>query len=95
MGDATSDLLGFLVMFGIIFFSHAIMGLVAFGAATDSFHTFGSSLETCSQMLLGDFDFDKAYEANPTVSVIAMLLTLYCVPIWMVFQWWFSMVMFY
>ena len=69
-GDAASDLLGFLVMFAIVFLAHAIMGMVAFGASTDSFHTFGSSLETCSQMLLGDFDFDKAYEANPAVAPI-------------------------
>jgi hypothetical protein len=64
LSDAKSDLLRFLVMFGLIFFSFIFMGTIAFGGQLSGFNTLINSFSTCFQMLAGDFDHDALMKTN-------------------------------
>lgn len=68
LGMAIKDLMGFLVIFNIIFLSYSYMGSLAFGFALEEFSTLQSSYATCFQMLAGDFDYEQLHQANPRVA---------------------------
>jgi hypothetical protein len=64
LSDAKADLLRFLVMFGLIFFSFMLMATIAFGGQLNGFNTLMHSFSTCFQMLAGDFDHDALMNTN-------------------------------
>ncbi|XP_039950258.1 polycystic kidney disease 2-like 2 protein [Bactrocera tryoni] len=67
------DLLGFSVMFGIVFLAYAQMGLLLFGNVHYDFRNFKESLLTMIRMILGDFDYEGIEEANRVLGPIYFL----------------------
>ncbi|KAJ0404487.1 hypothetical protein P43SY_008807 [Pythium insidiosum] len=65
---AAKDLLAFVVIFFIIFIAFAIMGFLTFGSKVRQYHSLSVSLTSCFQMLLGAFDYNVIYEANPAMA---------------------------
>ncbi|GLD93807.1 hypothetical protein PINS_up002412 [Pythium insidiosum] len=65
---AAKDLLAFVVIFFIIFIAFAIMGFLTFGSKVREYHSLSVSLTSCFQMLLGAFDYNVIYEANPAMA---------------------------
>lgn len=57
LSQCANDLLGYTVMFFIVFFSYAQLGYLVFGSSTFGFHTFEDSVFTLFRIVLGDFDF--------------------------------------
>ncbi|XP_006899562.1 PREDICTED: polycystic kidney disease 2-like 2 protein [Elephantulus edwardii] len=58
------DILGFAIMFFIIFFAYAQLGFLGFGSQVDDFSTLQNSIFTQFRILLGDFHFAGIQEAN-------------------------------
>ncbi|XP_004523517.1 polycystic kidney disease 2-like 2 protein [Ceratitis capitata] len=67
------DLLGFSVMFGIVFLAYAQLGLLLFGNVHQDFRNFKESLLTMIRMILGDFDYDGIEAANRVLGPIYFL----------------------
>ncbi|XP_067619298.1 polycystin-2-like protein 2 [Eurosta solidaginis] len=67
------DLLGFGVMFGIVFLAYAQLGLLLFGNVHYDFRNFHESLITMIRMILGDFDYDSIEAANRVLGPIYFL----------------------
>jgi hypothetical protein len=57
LSQCAHDILGYTVMFFIVFFSYAQLGYLVFGSNTFGFHTFEDSVFTLFRIILGDFDF--------------------------------------
>ncbi|POM58504.1 Ryanodine-inositol 1,4,5-triphosphate receptor Ca2 channel (RIR-CaC) family protein [Phytophthora palmivora] len=68
LGMAMSDLMGFLVIFNLIFLGYSAMGSYAFGFALDEYSTISKSYGTCFQMLAGEMDYARLRQANPRVA---------------------------
>ncbi|TDH68107.1 hypothetical protein CCR75_004201 [Bremia lactucae] len=79
---AAKDLLAFVVIFFTIFFGFAVMGYLTFGTTVQNYHSLSVSLTSCFQMLLGAFDYEEIYVANPTMAGIfffSFMITIYLV----------------
>lgn len=70
LGMAIKDLMGFLVIFNLIFLSYSYMGRLAFGFALEEFSTLQSSYATCFRMLAGDFDYQQLGKVNPRIAPV-------------------------
>ncbi|EEY57709.1 ryanodine-inositol 1,4,5-triphosphate receptor Ca2 channel (RIR-CaC) family protein [Phytophthora infestans T30-4] len=68
LGMAMSDLMGFLVIFNLIFLGYSAMGSYAFGFALEEYSTISKSYGTCFQMLAGEMDYGRLQQANPRVA---------------------------
>ncbi|KAF7252827.1 Polycystin-2 [Varanus komodoensis] len=64
MSRCAKDVLGFAIMFFIIFLAYAQLAYLVFGTQVDDFSTFQASVFTQFRILLGDFDFTEIEEAN-------------------------------
>lgn len=64
MSRCAKDVLGFAIMFFIIFLAYAQLAYLVFGTQIDEFSTFQNSIFTQFRILLGDFDFTEVEEAN-------------------------------
>ncbi|XP_062378932.1 polycystin-2 isoform X1 [Sardina pilchardus] len=64
MSRCAKDLIGFAIMFFIIFLAYAQLGYLVFGTQVDDFSTFQACIFTQFRILLGDFDFSEIEEAN-------------------------------
>uniref|UniRef100_A0ABM5GK99 Polycystin-2 n=1 Tax=Pogona vitticeps TaxID=103695 RepID=A0ABM5GK99_9SAUR len=64
MSRCAKDVLGFAIMFFVIFLAYAQLAYLVFGTQVDDFSTFQESIFTQFRILLGDFDFTKIEEAN-------------------------------
>jgi len=58
------DLMGFSIMFLIVFFAYAQLGYLIFGTQIHDFKSFGDSIFTLFRIILGDFDFHELEQAN-------------------------------
>ncbi|XP_043837901.1 polycystic kidney disease 2-like 2 protein [Dromiciops gliroides] len=58
------DIIGFAIMFFIIFFAYAQLGYLVFGSQVDDFSTFQNSIFTQFRIVLGDFNFANIEKAN-------------------------------
>ncbi|MGH0116953.1 UNVERIFIED_CONTAM: hypothetical protein FKN15_026647 [Acipenser sinensis] len=58
------DILGFAIMFFIVFFAYAQLGYLLFGTEVESFSTFVKCIFTQFRIILGDFDYDAIDKAN-------------------------------
>nr|XP_012802957.2 polycystic kidney disease 2-like 2 protein isoform X3 [Jaculus jaculus] len=58
------DIVGFAIMFFIIFFAYAQLGFLVFGSQVDDFSTFQNSIFTQFRIVLGDFNFAGIQQAN-------------------------------
>ncbi|CAI5746724.1 unnamed protein product [Peronospora destructor] len=70
LGMALSDLMGFLVIFNLIFLGYSAMGSYAFGYALEEYSTISKSYGTCFQMLAGEMDYARLRQANPRIAPI-------------------------
>lgn len=62
--ECSGDLLGFSVMFFIVFLAYAQLGYLVLGPSVDDFHTFEESIYTLFRIILGDIDFAPIRDAN-------------------------------
>ncbi|XP_023559096.1 polycystic kidney disease 2-like 2 protein isoform X1 [Octodon degus] len=58
------DIVGFAIMFFIIFFAYAQLGFLVFGSQVDDFSTFQNAIFAQFRIVLGDFDFAGIQQAN-------------------------------
>ncbi|KAG7398153.1 hypothetical protein PHYBOEH_011562 [Phytophthora boehmeriae] len=70
LGMAMRDLMGFLVIFNLIFMGYSAMGSYAFGFALEEYSTISKSYGTCFQMLAGEMDYGRLRQANPRIAPI-------------------------
>ncbi|RLN14434.1 hypothetical protein BBJ28_00010272 [Nothophytophthora sp. Chile5] len=68
LGMAIRDLMGFLVIFNLIFLGYSAMGSYAFGFALEEFSTISKSYGTCFHMLAGEMDYPRLRQANPRIA---------------------------
>ncbi|XP_026794476.3 polycystic kidney disease 2-like 1 protein [Pangasianodon hypophthalmus] len=64
LARCATDILGFAVMFFIVFFAYAQLGYLLFGTQVESFSTFQKCIFTQFRIILGDFDYDGIDRAN-------------------------------
>ncbi|XP_013875367.1 polycystic kidney disease 2-like 1 protein [Austrofundulus limnaeus] len=64
LGRCAKDILGFAIMFFIVFFAYAQLGYLLFGMQVETFSTFVKCIFTQFRIILGDFDFDAIDNAN-------------------------------
>ncbi|XP_060542949.1 polycystin-2 isoform X1 [Pantherophis guttatus] len=64
MSRCAKDVLGFGIMFFIIFLAYAQLAYLVFGTQVNDFSTFQDSVFTQFRILLGDFDFTEVEETN-------------------------------
>jgi len=73
------DILGFSVMFIIVFFAFAQLGYLLFGTQVADFSTFDSAIFTLLRTILGDFDFHSIEQANRILGPIFFLCYVFFV----------------
>nr|XP_032805655.1 polycystic kidney disease 2-like 1 protein [Petromyzon marinus] len=64
LARCAKDVLGFAVMFFIIFFAYAQTGYLVFGSQVEDFSSFVNCIFTQFRIILGDFDFHAIENAN-------------------------------
>ncbi|XP_066535300.1 polycystin-2-like protein 1 [Hoplias malabaricus] len=70
LARCATDILGFAVMFFIVFFAYAQLGYLLFGTEVISFSTFQKCIFTQFRIILGDFDYDGIERANRVLGPI-------------------------
>uniref|UniRef100_A0A3Q3LYW7 Polycystic kidney disease 2-like 1 n=1 Tax=Mastacembelus armatus TaxID=205130 RepID=A0A3Q3LYW7_9TELE len=70
LGRCAKDIMGFAIMFFIVFFAYAQLGYLLFGTEVQSFSTFVKCIFTQFRIILGDFDFDAIDRANRVLGPI-------------------------
>ncbi|XP_045927352.1 polycystic kidney disease 2-like 1 protein [Micropterus dolomieu] len=70
LGRCAKDILGFAIMFFIVFFAYAQLGYLLFGTEVESFSTFVKCIFTQFRIILGDFDFNAIDRANRVLGPI-------------------------
>ncbi|KAG7229937.1 hypothetical protein INR49_009657 [Caranx melampygus] len=70
LGRCAKDILGFAVMFFIVFFAYAQLGYLLFGTEVETFSTFVKCIFTQFRIILGDFDYDAIDRANRVLGPI-------------------------
>ncbi|XP_072484571.1 polycystin-2-like protein 1 isoform X2 [Notamacropus eugenii] len=64
LARCAKDILGFAVMFFIVFFAYAQLGFLLFGTQVENFSTFVKCIFTQFRIILGDFDYNAINKAN-------------------------------
>ncbi|XP_030068239.1 polycystin-2-like protein 2 [Microcaecilia unicolor] len=64
LSRCAKDIIGFAIMFFIIFFSYAQLGYLIFGSQVDEFSSFPNCIFTQFRIILGDFNFENIEQAN-------------------------------
>ncbi|OCT70085.1 polycystic kidney disease 2-like 1 protein [Xenopus laevis] len=64
LARCAKDILGFAIMFFIVFFAYAQLGYLLFGTQVENFSTFVKCIFTQFRIILGDFDYDAIDNAN-------------------------------
>uniref|UniRef100_A0A8C5MRL7 Polycystin-2 n=1 Tax=Leptobrachium leishanense TaxID=445787 RepID=A0A8C5MRL7_9ANUR len=64
MSRCAKDILGFSIMFFIVFLAYAQFAFLVFGTQVDDFSTFQDCILSQFRIILGDFEFDDIEEAN-------------------------------
>ncbi|XP_068597658.1 polycystin-2-like protein 1 [Brachionichthys hirsutus] len=70
LGRCAKDILGFAIMFFIVFFAYAQLGYLLFGSEVESFSTFAKCIFTQFRIILGDFDYNAIDRANRVLGPI-------------------------
>ncbi|XP_010792526.1 polycystic kidney disease 2-like 1 protein [Notothenia coriiceps] len=70
LGRCAKDILGFAIMFFIVFFAYAQLGYLLFGTEVESFSTFVKCIFTQFRIILGDFDYNAIDRANRVLGPI-------------------------
>ncbi|XP_055447686.1 polycystic kidney disease 2-like 1 protein [Psammomys obesus] len=64
LARCAKDILGFAIMFFIVFFAYAQLGYLLFGTQVENFSTFVKCIFTQFRIILGDFDYNTIDNAN-------------------------------
>ncbi|XP_033986203.1 polycystin-2 isoform X1 [Trematomus bernacchii] len=70
MSRCAKDLVGFAIMFFIIFLAYAQLAYLVFGTQVNDFSTFQASIFTQFRIILRDFEFSEIEESNPVLGPI-------------------------
>ncbi|XP_009693008.1 PREDICTED: polycystic kidney disease 2-like 1 protein [Cariama cristata] len=70
LARCAKDILGFAVMFFIVFFAYAQLGYLLFGTQVENFSTFVKCIFTQFRIILGDFDYSSIDNANRVLGPI-------------------------
>ncbi|XP_038625104.1 polycystin-2 isoform X2 [Tachyglossus aculeatus] len=70
MSRCAKDVIGFAIMFFIIFLAYAQLAYLVFGTQVDDFSTFQECIFTQFRIILGDFNFTEIEEANRVLGPI-------------------------
>ncbi|PAA56728.1 hypothetical protein BOX15_Mlig009305g2 [Macrostomum lignano] len=79
LGACAKDLLGFAVMFFIVFFAFAQLGYLIFGTKVEDFREFQQAIFTLFRIILGDFDFASLQNAHRVLGPIYFILYVFFV----------------
>ncbi|UJR08879.1 hypothetical protein I4U23_013134 [Adineta vaga] len=79
LSRCAKDVLGFSVMFMIVFLAYAQLGYLLFGTMVDDYKTFAISIFTLFRIILGDFDFNAILEAHRILGPIFFLTYVFFV----------------
>ena len=79
LSRCAGDILGFGVMFFIVFFAFAQLGYLLFGTQVGDYSTFSSAIFTLLRTILGDFDFNSMEKANRILGPIFFLCYVFFV----------------
>lgn len=79
LSRCAADVLGFAVMFFIVFLAYAQLGYLVFGTQVLDFSTFERSIYTLFRIILGDFDFESLETANRILGPIFFLTYVFFV----------------
>ncbi|CAL9688200.1 unnamed protein product [Knipowitschia caucasica] len=79
LGRCAKDIMGFAIMFFIVFFAYAQLGYLLFGTEVESFSTFVKCIFTQFRIILGDFDYDAIDRANRVLGPIYFLTYVFFV----------------
>ncbi|XP_059903506.1 polycystin-2 isoform X1 [Gadus macrocephalus] len=70
MSRCAKDLVGFAIMFFIIFLAYAQLAYLVFGTQVNDFSSFKNSIFTQFRIILGDFEFSEIEETNPILGPV-------------------------
>uniref|UniRef100_A0A9J7Y293 Polycystin-2 n=1 Tax=Cyprinus carpio carpio TaxID=630221 RepID=A0A9J7Y293_CYPCA len=70
MSRCAKDLMGFAIMFFIVFLAYAQLAYLVFGTQVNDFSTFQACIFTQFRIILGDFDFSEIEEADSVLGPI-------------------------
>ncbi|XP_031360996.2 polycystin-2-like protein 1 [Lonchura striata] len=70
LARCAKDILGFAIMFFIVFFAYAQLGYLLFGTQVENFSTFVKCIFTQFRIILGDFDYNSIDNANRVLGPI-------------------------
>ncbi|XP_078087585.1 polycystin-2-like protein 1 [Mustelus asterias] len=70
LSRCAKGIVGFAIMFFIVFFGYAQLGYLIFGTQVEPYHTFGNCIFTQFRIILGDFDFHEIEQANQILGPI-------------------------
>ncbi|CAF1030105.1 unnamed protein product, partial [Adineta ricciae] len=79
LSRCAKDVLGFSVMFMIVFLAYAQLGYLLFGTMVDDYKTFAISIFTLFRIILGDFDFNAILDAHRILGPIFFLTYVFFV----------------
>ncbi|CAH1104598.1 unnamed protein product [Psylliodes chrysocephalus] len=79
LSNCVVDILGFSLMFFIIFFAYAELGYLLFGNQVEGFSSFNIAMFTLLRTILGDFDYQEIEEANRILAPIYFLSYIFLV----------------
>uniref|UniRef100_A0A8C6SGU8 Polycystic kidney disease 2-like 1 n=1 Tax=Neogobius melanostomus TaxID=47308 RepID=A0A8C6SGU8_9GOBI len=79
LGRCAKDIVGFAIMFFIVFFAYAQLGYLLFGTEVASFSTFVKCIFTQFRIILGDFDYDAIDRANRVLGPIYFITYVFFV----------------
>ncbi|XP_034961438.1 polycystin-2-like protein 2 isoform X1 [Zootoca vivipara] len=79
LSRCAKDIIGFAIMFFIIFFAYAQLGYLVFGSQVDEFSTFQNCIFTQFRIVLGDFNFAEIEHANRILGPIYFITFVFFV----------------
>ncbi|KFP76048.1 Polycystic kidney disease 2-like 2 protein, partial [Apaloderma vittatum] len=79
LSRCAKDIVGFAIMFFIVFFAYAQLGYLVFGSQVEDFSTFQNCIFTQFRIILGDFDFEAIEEANRILGPIYFITFVFFV----------------
>ncbi|CAF1059968.1 unnamed protein product [Rotaria magnacalcarata] len=79
LSRCAKDVMGFSVMFMIVFLAYAQLGYLLFGTMVDDYKTFSISIFTLFRIILGDFDFNAILSAHRIIGPMFFLTYVFFV----------------
>ncbi|NXO50278.1 PK2L2 protein, partial [Aramus guarauna] len=79
LSRCAKDIIGFAIMFFIIFFAYAQLGYLVFGSQVEEFSSFQNCIFTQFRIVLGDFNFETVEAANRILGPIYFITFVFFV----------------